>query len=171
MTTRAEVLELASEAEAILPSVAVVLREYADLLNGGNIVDRPKEAIERVRQQLATTSGWGRDAHAVLSYLDWLEGKHVVEWPKECTGQEMLAWANDLDRYQPNMDITKYIRALAAIAPERKKRVVSIWEEKGANGHPNNIAYHVLSVDAERTSNDHHYMGWRKVAGPIELED
>lgn len=46
MTTRAEVLELASEAEPILPSVAVVLREYADLLNGGNIVDRPKEALE-----------------------------------------------------------------------------------------------------------------------------
>ena len=33
MTTRAEVLELASEAEAILPSVAVVLREYAALLS------------------------------------------------------------------------------------------------------------------------------------------
>ncbi len=33
MTTRAEVLELASEAEPILPSVAVVLREYAALLS------------------------------------------------------------------------------------------------------------------------------------------
>ncbi len=105
---------------------------------------------------------------AVLAYLDWLEGKSVVEWPKELTRERLEEFAN---QFGPSGKCCDALRALAAIAPQRKKRVVSIWEEKGANGHPNNIAYHVLSVDAERTSNDHHYMGWRKVAGPIELEE
>ena len=58
-------------------------------------MDRPKEAIERLR------IGWdGHGAHdyradkkALLEYLDWLEGKHVCEWPKELTRErlEMLA--------------------------------------------------------------------------------
>jgi len=45
-------------------------------------VDRPKEAIERMRDWGPSISGC---PEAILAYLDWLEGKHVVEWPKELT--------------------------------------------------------------------------------------
>jgi len=116
-------------------------------------MDRPKEAIERIREWKMLDANSAVDLRALFAYLDWLEGKHVVEWPVELT-RERLEDLSSLDNIR---DSAKALYALAAIAPQRKKRVVNIWETGVGN---------LLAIPVEQTPNMNH---WRKVAGPIEI--
>jgi len=114
-------------------------------------MERPKEAIERMRLSMGADTP---DCECtVLEYLDWLEGKHVVEWPSELT-RERLEDLSSLDNIR---DSAKALYALASIAPQRKKRMVNIWETGVGN---------LLAIPVEQTPNMNH---WRKVAGPIEI--
>lgn len=128
-------------------------------------MDRPKEAIEEVRKWSGVT-GWspGGSMEKVFAYLDWLEGKHVVDWPKELTRErlEELAFGNECG---DAIARTHALRALAAIAPVRKKRVVNLWMQDGKDSVTNIEAY---GVEWNPNCGDVRY---RKVAGPIELEE
>lgn len=120
-------------------------------------MDRPKEAIERIRSWWAGNS----DTDNVLAYLDWLEGKHVVEWPAELTRErlEELAFGNECG---DALARTKALRALATITPQKKKRMVNLWEQ-------NNFLQGFKEGCDPNGRDDRR--PWRKVAGPIELEE
>jgi len=69
----------------------------------------------------------GETMLAILAYLDWLEGKHVVEWPKELTRERLEEFADKIGARNENAwecwpGQESALRALAAIAPERKQR-------------------------------------------------
>ena len=59
------------------------------------------------------------------------------------------------------------LRALAAIAPQRKKRVVNLWRNK--NSHKD-IWPSVFAADYDPNANDA-TEPWRCVARNVELED
>lgn len=130
-------------------------------------MDRPKEAIERLRQFCANDFV-DKKYSAILAYLDWLEGKHVCEWPKELTRERLDGLAKHIPyTCETGEDRTIALRALAAIAPQRKKRVVNLWEweyDKTAFGQDPKKTW--IDDGAESPGR-----GWRKVAGPIEIED
>jgi len=69
-------------------------------------------------------------------------------------------WAADY-----NINTENALRALAAIAPQRKKRVVNLWMQDGKDSVTNIEAY---GVEWNPNCGDVRY---RKVAGPIELEE
>ena len=126
-------------------------------------MDRPKEAIERIRSWWAGNS----DTDNVLAYLDWLEGKHVVEWPAELTRERLLHLASAIDTSQPNArecwpGQAAALLELAKIAPQKKKRVVNLWEQ-------NNFLQGFKEGCDPNGRDDRR--PWRKVAGPIELEE
>lgn len=68
------------------------------------------------------------DARAMLAYLDSIPEDAVpVVWPKELT-REYLEWCTGYGRVEAR---NKALRALAAIAPKREKRKVSLWRRNG----------------------------------------
>ena len=114
-------------------------------------MERPKEAIERVSSWWAGNT----DTDNVLAYLDWLEGKHVCEWPSELTRERLLDLALEMNlQASPRHEIA--LKTLAAIAPQ-KKRVVNLYRDVNGFLH-------------EREKREPE-SSWRKVAGPIEIED
>ena len=82
-------------------------------------------------------------------------------WPAELTRERLESAANAMGTRAistPEWDAKNMLWHFAAIAPVRKKRVVNIWNDgrdlqiKAADWAPFN-------------------QSWRKVAGPIEIED
>ena len=129
-------------------------------------MDRPKEAIERMRSYANDGFCIGDIQASLKTILDWLEGKHVCEWPKELTRDAVERlyqryknpYPVKFDRPIPYDDeLAAALYALMSIAPQRKKRVVNIWETGVGN---------LLAIPVEQTPNMNH---WRKVAGPIEI--
>ena len=104
----------------------------------------------------------GSIQEAIKETLAWLEGKHVVDWPKELTRERLEEFAN---QFGPSGKCCDALRALAAIAPVRKKRVVNLWMQDGKDSVTNIEAY---GVEWNPNCGDVRY---RKVAGPIELEE
>lgn len=83
-------------------------------------------------------------------------GHVCVKWPEGVTKDGLREVAEVLARDgYPNT--SRVFREISAIAPERKKRRVSLWEAGGR--------IHVWG--------EHDTAGypWRKVAGPIEIDD
>lgn len=120
---------------------------------------KPKEAIERLRASLTSANFRPDDAAAILAHLDSIpDDAHVCEWPKELTRERLQHMAF---RASFGADV-EILRALAAIAPERKKRMVNLWvlEHDGAKARP-----YCWEVGQEPTAD-----GWRKVAGPVEID-
>lgn len=117
----------------------------------------PKRAIADLRAICARDSE-DSSSREVLAYLDWLEGKHVVEWPAELTRERLEMLADGLENrvIDPNA-MNDALRALAAIAPQKKKRVVNLYRDVNGFLH-------------EREKREPE-SSWRKVAGPIEIED
>lgn len=125
-------------------------------------MDRPKEAIERMRAW-NSGSGWGNhdaDSDAILAYIDWLEGKHVCEWPKELTRErleQLSQWSG-----VRGTSAGDAFAALAAIAPVRKKRMVNLWRNPEGT----------LEIsDPEWLPYADQIAGWRKVGGPVEVSE
>lgn len=123
-------------------------------------MDKPKEAIERMREWSEVGSGgWYDDCAAILAYLDSIPSDAVpVVWPKELTREELI----DLSRWTAHKPVTDALRALAAIAPQRKKRMVNLWERKGIGS---------WGTDDRMVNREYEMDGWRKVAGPIEIDE
>jgi len=115
-------------------------------------MDKPKEAIERVRVHSRTWNK-GSDMWTILDYLDWLEGKHVCEWPIRLNEDFLMNLAAQHDSAAKE----EALRALAAIAPQKKKRVVNLYRDVNGFLH-----------EREKSEPE---SSWRKVAGPIEIED
>lgn len=125
-------------------------------------MDRPKEAIEQMLEDRWCVI---KDWNSVLAYLDWLEGKHVVEWPAELT-RERLEKLADGEMHQEDRMIAIHaaLRALAAIAPQKKKRVAELWiHERGQKEW--------LYSDDKWTAQRANMPGWKCLARNIELED
>lgn len=119
-------------------------------------MDKPVEALKRMRQwELPIT--WeeaNRDYRAVLAWAD-----SVPEWPKDLTRERLEQLANRLGAFTDAR--TEALRALAAIAPVRKKRMVNLWERGGVD-----TTFAELHHDAGYIR-----AGWRKVGGPFEIEE
>ena len=121
---------------------------------------KPKEAAKWFNE--VQLSGIGRELQLFLNSLpDEFEivpaGLHVCEWPKELTRERLEELAN-CSLYERH---AQALRALAAIAPERKKRMVNLWR----NGDGDLVD---LLVDSTPPK-DMNY--WRKVGGPFEIEE
>jgi len=120
---------------------------------------KPKDAIERMKAWHAGKDWWAcftGDAIAILAYLDSIpDGAVPVVWPAELTRERL----EELVCTVPNQGHREALRALAAIAPQKKKRVVNLWESK----HTKPIAFPVGEAPEVGT--------WRCVARNVELED
>ena len=120
-------------------------------------MDKPKEDIEYLRALFAPTGGMRR----LFDYLDSIPDDAVpVVWPKELTRERLEEFATAPVAYQSS--IVDALRALAAIAPERKKRTVNLWERKGIGS---------WGTDDRMANREYEMDGWRKVAGPIEIDE
>ena len=87
------------------------------------------------------------------------EGHVCVKWPEGVT-KDSLTIAAQAVMYQdkhPQHELSGMLCRLAAIAPEKKKQRVSLWEAGGR-----------LHVWGEHDTAGY---PWRKRAGPIELDD
>lgn len=94
---------------------------------------KPKEAIERIRNELTAcvSPRTGMTLYsaqtAILAYLDSIPADAVpVVWPAELTRERLEALADEW-RVQ-FAEPCKALLALAAIAPQKKKRVVNLWQ-------------------------------------------
>lgn len=119
---------------------------------------KPVEAIERIKQwNLPFT--WKEataDLKSVVAYLDSIPDDAIpVVWPKELTRERLEELAGF---YGHGSSVADALRALAAIAPERKKRMVNLW--RAPNG--NQVWHDHLEEFPEP---------WRKVAGPVEIDE
>ena len=126
---------------------------------------KPKEVIERIRnelnQQVSPVNGLTLySAHAaIIAWADSLpDDAHVCAWPKELT-RERLNSAADALEVSDWHDLSGAIRALAAIAPVRKKRMVNLWAH--GSGAP------IVVNDGDSPVGQM----WRKVGGPFEIEE
>lgn len=93
-------------------------------------------------------------------------GEVAVKWPEGLTRERLLFLADKIKAENVNAweswpGQEAALRALAAIAPERKKRRMSAWQY--GCGIPQ-----LFSVDWRPESAE---TKWRKVAGPIEIDD
>lgn len=120
-------------------------------------MDKPVAAIERLRDRVNGLDAPGDTA--ILAYLDSIpEGAVPVVWPKEWT-RERLEELAATSAYRPHYEA---LCAIAAIAPERKKRVVNLWQK--------NAEQTFADVDCDGSFIT---AGWQKMnrTGPIEIEE
>ena len=132
-------------------------------------MERPKEAIERMRRFYGGESPYvptTDECIAILAYLDWLEGKHICEWPGELTLERLEYYAKCIELWEEKIAIA--LRALAAVAPQKRKRVVNLWLINGATP---DVQPSVFREEYDPNGNAIRPDTWRKVAGPIEIED
>ena len=124
---------------------------------------KPKEAIERLRRNHADRD----DRVSILDYLDSLpdsfeivpEGHVCVKWPEGLTRERMRGLADCISGVTNNDGwASDALRALAAIAPQRKKRMVNVWQTPYA-------------LVVRNAPNDYAVDGWRKVGGPFEVDE
>jgi len=100
-------------------------------------------------------------AAAILAYLDSLSDTCVcVEWPAELTRERLEKLASSWQSAYGVGDAVSALRALAAIAPVKRKRVVNIWESIDA---PRKLT--TLDIDSLPPGS------WKLVARNVELED
>lgn len=129
---------------------------------------KPKEAISRWDRSTQNID----DMQAIRDFLadlpDQFEivepGKVQVEWPKELTRERLEELA---DYRIPTSDAdarSNALRALAAIAPKKRTRMVNAW--KTINGDEVKL----FDTDFEPNSSKC-APSWRKVGGPFEIED
>lgn len=85
------------------------------------------------------------------------EGHVCVKWPEGLTRVALLELSGGFG-YQDWTGKRAFI-ALAAIAPEKKKRMFDLYRAIGGR---------LIAWDCSREVSDG---SWRKVAGPIEIED
>lgn len=93
------------------------------------------------------------------------DGEVAVRWPEGLTREVLCNIADGVAFFGRTADAENGLRRLAAIAPEapkKQKRIVEIWEYF-AGGR---MEAWPSPLDPRRN-----VVGWRKVAGPIELED
>jgi len=122
-------------------------------------MDKPKEAIERVRVHSRTWNK-GSDMWTILAYLDWLEGKHVCEWPIRLNEDFLMNLAAQHDSAAKE----EALRALAAVAPQKRKRMAELWiHERGQKEW--------LYSDDKWTAQRANMPGWKCLARNIELEE
>lgn len=129
---------------------------------------KPKDAIERMRAIYGKFAPWEdpnivSDIQALLAYLDAIpDGAVPVVWPADLTRErlEELARQSHADMHMMSVsDRSHALRALAAIAPQKKKRVVNLWQ-RGAGT--------IVAIgDNDCPLGD----AWRCVARNVELED
>lgn len=119
---------------------------------------KPVEAIERMREW----SKWNNeDLNAVLAYIDSIpDGSVPVVWPAELTLERLEELSN---RFGPDGVTRDALRALAAIAPGRKKRVVNLWRAMGTALYERPTGW----MPESHMNHD----GWKCVARNVELED
>ena len=119
---------------------------------------KPKEAAKWFNE--VQLSGIGRELQLFLNSLpDEFEivpaGLHVCEWPKELTRERLEELAN-CSLYERH---AQALRALAAIAPKKRTRMVEIWRQYGGR---------MVVLDAGSTPPPDHK---RVTANPVEIED
>ena len=112
---------------------------------------KPKEAIERLRRNHADRD----DRVSILDYLDSLPD-WIGEWPADLTGDRLEELADCEVSLQDER--SQALRALVAIAPQRKKRMVNVWQTPYA-------------LVVRNAPNDYAVDGWRKVGGPFEVDE
>ncbi len=121
---------------------------------------KPKDAIAALRHYMADRV-WPDMPQAslerVLAWADSIPDEPVV-WPADCTKQTLDGFADSM-KANGHIGAANALRALAAIAPQKKKRVVNLWESK----HTKPIAFPVGEAPEVGT--------WRCVARNVELED
>ena len=116
---------------------------------------KPKEASERLRRNHADRD----DRVSILDYLDSLPD-WIGEWPADLTGDRLEELADCISGVTNNDGwASDALRALAAIAPERKKRMVNLWIV--GNEFP-------IAKPSDWAPRAHEL--WRKVGGPFEIE-
>lgn len=125
---------------------------------------KPVEAIERLRASLTSANFRPDDAAAILAHLDSIpDDAHVCEWPKGLTRERLIELAADTGRVTYD-DRNEALRALAAIAPERKKRFVNFWRNRDG-------ALIEQGVDWDFTAPEHQPNTWKKInEHPVEID-
>ena len=126
---------------------------------------KPKEAIERMRDWMFHETNMAIDLRSVLAYLDSIPDDAIpVVWPKELDRD----YLESLVELADDVQVTLALHALAAIAPERKKRIVNVWKRNsGSTGFAEKLSdFLILETDCEGPGK-----GWRKVAGPVEIDE
>lgn len=90
---------------------------------------KPVEAIERMRGFYGSGHLWDDSVKIVLSYLD-----SIPEWPADLTRERLMDMATKLQSYAERhghdvglLNCASALRRLAAVAPKREKRKVTIW--------------------------------------------
>lgn len=121
---------------------------------------KPKDAIAALRHYMADRV-WPDMPQAslerVLAWADSIPDEPVV-WPAELTRERLEELADEW-RVQ-FAEPCKALRALAAIAPVRKKRVVNLW-----------VTTDGTRYFRETYEGDYSANGWKCVARNVELED
>lgn len=84
-----------------------------------------------------------------------------VAWPKELTRERLEELAKNIASWHP--PTRDALRALAAIAPERKRRVVNFWRFKGRGDR--------FGMILDCPVNEERKLPWEIVARNVELED
>ena len=117
---------------------------------------KPKETIKRMRSWVLYGQ-MGFDRTAILAWADSIPDDAVcVVWPKELTRERL----EHLATYAAaDSQVVQAFRALAAIAPVRKKRMVNLWAH--GSGAP------IVVNDGDSPVGQM----WRKVGGPFEIEE
>lgn len=115
--------------------------------------------MSTLKEAIKTLESWKNEYEfAGLSEAIRTVLPHVVEWPADLTRERLELLTN-----HPDFSMSDYrvvLRQLAAIAPERKKRVVNLWETK----YSKPIAFPVGERPEVGAT-------WRCVARNVELED
>ena len=116
---------------------------------------KPVGAIEQMRTKSYMQE---EDVNDILSYLDSIpEGAHICKWPEGLDRERLDNLAASASSHRADA-----LRALAAIAPEeKKKRKVWLWEKD----HPHYTERSWTSNDIDRSGG-----GWRKV-GECEVSE
>lgn len=88
-------------------------------------------------------------------------GEAAVKWPGGWTREYLLR--SSRGDYGNDISLRAWLEALADIAPERKKRRVNLWKSI----YHDKYAVAAMPHDWLPGPNE----SWRKVAGPIEIDD
>ena len=144
----------------------------------GEAMKKPHGAIDWLREYMDCQQVLGNRPRDLLTFLDSLPdtfeivepGKVQVEWPTELTSErlELFASTMETNRNRNNtwaseyfIDIENALRALAAIAPRKRTRMVNLWRKPDGEVVARDPD-HFVHVDS----------GWRKVnPQPIKIED
>lgn len=133
---------------------------------------KPKEAIERMRKDLRgnSMSSCEEDCRTILAWADSIPADAVpVVWPADLTRERLEELADKIGPRNENAwecwpGQESALRALAAIAPVRKKRVANLWERIRNDQYRGDLR--IAPTDEEWDSST-----WKLVARNVELED